>query len=146
MNADLGPFQVGALPSLTAGIGTVRDYVQAGAILRFGQGLDQDFGAARIRPGLSGDDVFTRAPGVAWYVFVGADGQVVGRDAFLDGDLFSHSRHVQHNTLLGEMEAGGAVIWHGVRLTYTQTWQTQSFKGQKQGLFNFGSLAASFRF
>jgi hypothetical protein len=53
---------------------------------------------------------------------------------------------VQHNWLLGEMEAGVAIIWHGTRLSYTQTWQTASFKGQRGGLFNFGSLTASVRF
>ncbi len=47
---------------------------------------------------------------------------------------------------MGELEAGAAVIYQGVRITYSQTWQTQEFRTQKGGLFNFGSLAASVRF
>ena len=47
---------------------------------------------------------------------------------------------------MGEFEAGVGIIWHGVRITYTQTWQTEEFNGQKGGLFNFGSLALSTRF
>ncbi len=47
---------------------------------------------------------------------------------------------------VGELELGAAVIYRGVRLTYSQTWQTQEFRTQKGGLFNFGSLAASVRF
>ena len=141
-----GGLETDVLPSLTVGVGTVRDYLQTGIILRLGQGLDRDFGVARIRPGLTGGDAFVAAPGVAWYVFAGLNGQVVARDAFLDGLLWQNSAHVRRNWLLGAMEAGVAVIWHGVRLTYTQTWQTQSFRGQRGGLFNFGSLAMSVRF
>ena len=71
----VGAFEVDTLPSLTAGVGTVRDYVQAGAIIRFGQGLGSDFGAPRIRPGLSGGDAYVPTLPFAWYVFAGADGQ-----------------------------------------------------------------------
>ncbi len=134
------------LPSLTVGAGTVRDYVQGAVILRLGQGLGRDFGATRLYPGISGGDAFDPGEGVAWYVFGGFSGQVVGRDAFLDGALWQNSPHVGRNALLGSMEAGLAVIWRGVRLSYTQTWQTQSFRGQKSGLFNFGSLAATVHF
>lgn len=136
-----------ALPSLTAGVGTVRDYVQAGVSLRLGQGLDSDFGAPRIRPGLSGSDAYTPTRPLAWYVFAGADGQGVARDVFLDGSTFrARSPSVDKRAFVGEFQAGLAVMFHGVRVTYTQTWQTESFKGQRSGLFSFGSLALSARF
>jgi len=133
-----------ALPSLTASLGTVRDDLQSGFVLRLGEGLDSDFGVSRMAPGMNGGDAFSAKTSLPWYVFAGVSGQVVARDAFLDGDIWQHSASVQHNWLLGEMEAGAAVIWHGTRISYTQTWQTASFKGQKRGLFNFGSLTASF--
>ncbi len=136
-----------ALPTLTAGVGTVRDYVQAGVSFRLGQGLSSDFGAPRIRPGLSGSDAYTPNRPFAWYVFAGADGQGIARDLFLDGSTFrNRSPSVDKRPYLGEFQAGLAAMFHGVRLTYTQTWQTESFKGQKSGLFNFGSLALSARF
>lgn len=136
-----------ALPALTAGVGTVRDYVQAGVSFRLGQGLQSDFGAPRIRPGLSGSDAYTPNRPFAWYVFAGADGQGIARDVFLDGNTFrSHGRSVDKRPYLGELQLGLAAMFYGVRLTYTQTWQTESFKGQKSGLFNFGSLALSARF
>ena len=144
--ARAGGFEVDLLPSLTAGVGTVRDYAQSGVVLRFGQGLESDFGVGRIRPGNTGGDVFAAQSSLPWYVFVGLNGQVIARDAFLDGALWQRSAHVQRNWLLGEMEAGVAIIWNGVRLSYAQTWQTASFRGQRGGLFNFGSLAASVRF
>lgn len=144
--ARAGGIEADALPSLTAGAGTVRDYVQAAVLLRVGQGLGRDFGVARLSPGISGGDAFDPSPGLAWYVFAGFGGQAVARDALLDGALWHRSAHVGRNVLLGSVETGLAVIWHGVRFSYTQTWQTQSFRGQKSGLFNFGSLAATVHF
>ena len=140
-------FEIDALPALTVGVGTVRDYVQAGASVRFGQGLGSDFGAPRIRPGLSGNDPYTPTRPFAWYVFAGADGQAVARDVFLDGSTFrDNSPHVSKKVLLGEFQAGVALMFYGVRVSYTHVWQTPSFTAQKAGLFNFGSLAASVRF
>jgi len=142
-----GAVDVDALPAVTAGVGSVRDYIQAGASIRVGQGLDSDFGAPRIRPGLSGNDPYTPTRPFAWYAFVGMDGQAVARDEFLDGSAFrSNSPHVSKKVLLGEFQGGLAMMFRGVRLAYTQTWQTTSFTGQKSGLFSFGSLAASVRF
>ena len=136
-----------ALPALTAGVGTVRDYVQAGVRFRLGQGLGSDFGTPRIRPGASGSDAYNPTRPFAWYVFAGADGQGIARDVFLDGSTFrSHSPSVSKVPYLGELELGLAAMFYGVRLTYTQTWQTPSFTRQKSGLFNFGSLALSARF
>ena len=141
-----GAVEVDALPELTAGAGTVRDYVQAGLTFRVGQGLASDFGAPRIRPGLSGNDPYTPVLPFVWYAFAGADGQAIARDIFLDGSTFQDSPHVSKKWLLGEFQAGLAVMAYGVRITYTQVWQTPSFTAQKAGLFNFGSLAASVRF
>ncbi len=143
---SLGGLETDLLPSVTVGIGTVRDYVQTGVLLRLGSGLDSDFGPGRIRPGLTGGDAYQETKPLAWYMFGGVDGQAIARDALLDGNLFSQSRYVPKKYLVGEIEAGFGVIWHGVRVTYTQTWQTEEFRGQKGGLFNFGSLAASARF
>ena len=143
---SIGAFETDALPAIAAGIGTVRDYVEATMMLRVGQGLDADFGPSRIRPGISGGDAFADRDHLAWYAFVAVDGQAIARDAFLDGDLWRKSAHVQSEPLLGEFEMGLAMIWRGVRLTYVQTWQTQQFRHQTAGLFNFGSLALSMRF
>ena len=79
-------------------------------------------------------------------MFSGVSGQAIGRDAFLDGALFSRSPHVRRNVLLGEFQVGLAVIWQGVRLTYTQTWQSEQYQHQRPGLFNFGSLSVSATF
>ena len=144
--ADFGGLSVDVLPSFTAGFGLLRNYIQAGAVFRFGQGLDSDYGVSRIRPGITGTDAYTPTRTFAWYVFAGADGQVVGTDVTLDGNNFRSSRHRAPKWDVGELEAGAAIIYQGVRITYSQTFQTQEFRTQKAGLFNFGSLAASVRF
>jgi hypothetical protein len=145
--ATIGPLETDALPSAAAGIGDVRDYVQLGGTLRIGQGLASDFGTPRIEPGLNGTDAYTNVRPVAWYAFAGVDGQAVGYDVTLDGSTFrNHSPSVPKIWDVGEMEAGAAILAFGLRVTYTQTWQTQEFRGAKAGLFNFGSLAVSAKF
>jgi hypothetical protein len=145
--ADFDVAQVDVLPSVTGALGDVRDYVQAGGVVRVGQGLNSDFGTARIAPGLNGSDAFTQTAPLVWYAFAGADGQAVGYDVTLDGSTFRRNTPSVHRTWdVGEFEGGLAVILYGVRVTYTQTWQTQAFRGARSGLFNFGSLAASVKF
>lgn len=145
--ASLGPIETDVLPEATASLGDIRDYLQLGGTLRLGQGLGSDFGTARIEPGLSGTDAWTNTTPVAWYVFGGVDGQAVGYDVTLDGSTFrSNTPSVHRIWDVGEMEAGAAIMLYGLRLTYTQTWQTQEFHGAKAGLFNFGSIALSAKF
>ena len=135
-----------ALPTAQLGFGLLRNYLLGGVVFRMGQGLDSDYGVSRIQPGLSGTDAYTPTRPFVWYVFAGADGQAVGTDVTLDGINFRSSRHVATKWVVGELEAGAALILYGVRVTYSQTWQTQEFRTAKAGLFNFGSLTASVRF
>ena len=145
--ADLGGVQIDLLPSGALAAGDVRDYVQLGGLARIGQGLNSDFGPARIEPGLNGTDAYAPTSPLVWYAFAGVDGQAVGYDVTLDGSSFrNRSPSVSRTWDVGEFEAGLAVIVYGARVSYTQTWQTQEFKGAKAGLFNFGSLALSVGF
>ncbi len=137
---------VDILPSAIIGVGSLRDYVQVGFQARIGQGLQSDFGTSRISPGLSGSDGYTPNREFVWYFFAGADGQAIGWDATLDGNPFRSGPHVSRQPFVGEAEAGVAVIYRGVRLTYTHIVQTQSFHNQRGGLTQFGSFALSMRF
>ena len=135
-----------ALPSLTVGIGDLRDYIQTGVTFRFGQGLDSDFGVPRLRPGLSGGDAFTPTRPFAWYVFAGADGQAVAYDLLLQSTPFRGGPHVSTVWDVAEMQGGFAVMAYGMRLTFAYVAQTQEFHGQTGGLHQFGSASMSFRF
>ncbi len=104
-------------------------------------------GPARIVPGLNGTDAYTATAPLVWYGFAGVDGQAVAYDVTLDGSTFRDRTPSVHRIWdVGEFEAGLAVILYGVRVSYTQTWQTQEFRGARSGLFNFGSLAMSVTF
>ena len=142
----VGNMEVDALPELDAGLGDVRIYGETGAVFRLGQGLDSDFGVARVRPGMSGGDAFKPTRPIPWYVFAGADGQAVAYDITLNGSPFESSRSVTLKPLVGELEVGFAVMAYGTRFTYTQVFQTQEFQHQKGGLHQFGSFALSVRF
>jgi len=139
-------FETDVLPSLTAGLGDVRDYVQTGVSFRFGQGLNSDFGAPRVRPGLSGSDPFVPTRPFAWYVFAGADGQAVGYDLLLQSSPFRGGPHVSTIWDVAEIEGGFAVMAYGMRLTFAYVAQTHEFNGQTSGLHQFGSASLSIRF
>lgn len=143
---ELAGLETDVLPSLTVGIGDVRDYAQTGAVFRIGQGLGSDFGVPRLRPGLSGGDVFVPTRAFAWYIFAGADAQAVGYDLLLQSSPFRGGPHVTTTWDVGELEGGVALIYHGVRLTLTYVAQTPEYHGQSGGLHQFGSAALSVRF
>lgn len=137
---------IDVLPAVTAGFGTLRDYARVSVPIRIGQGLQSDFGTTRIRPGLSGADAYTPVRDFVWYFFAAVDAQAIAFDATLDGHPFRSGPHVSRLPFVGEIEAGFAVIYRGVRLTCTHVAQTPEFRGRRGGLFQFGSFAASVRF
>lgn len=142
----IGVLETDALPNLTAAVGNLWVYGLAGAVFRIGQGLDSDYGVARLRPGMSGGDGFTPVRNFNWYFFAGVDGQAFGYNAVLQGEPFQSGPSVEMNTLVGEGEIGFAVILKGVRISYTQVFQTTTFQGEHGGLHQFGSLLAQVRF
>lgn len=142
----LGALETDSLPALTAGIGNLRDYIAPGVTFRIGQGLDADYGASRMRPGLTGTDVYHNSRPFAWYLFAGFDGQAVLHDLTVEGNTWRTSRGAKLNIWQAEVQAGLGIIYHGVRITYTHVIQTQEYEHQKGGLHQFGSLAASVRF
>ena len=139
-------FDAEVIPSIVAAAGNAEIYAGGGVTLRLGQGLETDWGPTRIRPALAGSSFFQPRQDFGWYVFVGLDGRVVGRDLFLDGNTFrSHGPSVDRRPLVGEARVGAAVFWRGARLAYTQVIRSEEFRAQR-GAQTFGSISASFRF
>ena len=139
-----GAVGVDALPNVGAMLGTVRVSASAGARVRIGQGLERDFGVPRIRPAIA-DAPAPVGEGFGWYLFGGLGGSVVGRDLFLDGNTWRDSRSVDRRPFVGDLEAGAAVFWNNVRLSYTQVWRSKEFVGQRKE-FTFGALSLSVAF
>jgi len=133
------------LPAVSVGVGNVMDYGEAGAVFRIGDNLDADFGPNRLPPSLEGSTVF--APHVTgWYVFLGGDGQAVAHNLFLQGNTFSSSPHVNIYPLVGEFEAGVAIMVWGMRISYEQVFQSKTWHGQDGSIFSYGALQVSARF
>ena len=134
------PFADGALnaqilPQITAQAGNTEIYVQAGAILRIGQGLDSDFGPSLIQPGISGMDAYTPTRPLVWYVFGGAVGRLVAHDIFIQGNDFQSSRGVA-------LDPDAGAIWrsaarsslHGLRVTATEVLETPRIPWLRAGV------------
>ena len=142
--ARAGFAAVDVLPAAGAQLGTVRVAASAGARVRFGQGLERDFGTPRIRPTIA-DAPAPVGEGFGWYVFGGVGGYAVGHDITLDGNVFRGSRSVDRRPFVADFEVGAAVFWQNIRLSYTQVWRTKEFDDQSR-LFSFGSVSLAFSF
>lgn len=142
----MGPYGFGLdfLPSASVMLGNVRTAVFGGGRVRIGQGLDRDFGPARIRPAV-GDGGPPVGDGFGWYVFAGGGASAVARDIFIDGNTFTASRRLTREPLVADLEAGFAFIYNGYRFAYTQVWRTREFVGQERP-FTYGSVGMNFAF
>lgn len=136
---------VDMIPFLHATLGNVLTYGGGGAMFRLGQGLSSDFGPPRIRPGLPGSEAFRPDGSFAWYLFAGAEVQAVAHNIFLDGNTFRDSHSVDREVLVGDLQAGLALIYDDWRITYTHILRTPEFEEQDE-VDQFGALTVSLRF
>ncbi|NSL91840.1 lipid A deacylase LpxR family protein [Acetobacter syzygii] len=146
--AEVAGIEFDTLPSAAAAIGDYQIYGRIGDIFRIGQGLNSDFGTPTIQAsGTDGTDAYKATRAFAWYLFAGVEGEAVGYDASLQGNTMrSNSLHVNKKWDVGEIHAGLALMFYGLRVSYSQVWQTQQFTTAKDGLFNYGSLMVSAKF
>ncbi len=128
-------------------LGNVATYLNAGAELRIGWNLPNDFGTSTLRPG--GDN---SAPGryklgttTSVHTFFSADARLVARDIFLDGNTFSSSHSVDKEYLVGDLAAGIAVLSGRWKIAYAQIFRTKEFKGQPSS-HSYGSLSITYNF
>ena len=88
---------------------------------------------------MTGGDAYTPVRPFDWYLFGGFDGQLVADDITLDGNTFESGPSVPRNWLVGELELGAAVMFNNWRVSYTQVFETHTFRGEQGGLHQFGS-------
>ncbi|MFZ5782397.1 MAG: lipid A deacylase LpxR family protein [Pseudomonadota bacterium] len=136
--------EVDFIPRIGAALGNVAIYGDVGGTARIGKNLRDDFGPPRPRPALPGSEAFIGDGSFGWYLFAGIDGQAVGRNIFLDGNTDGYSLRVSHRPFVAEAQAGLAITWGGVRVTYTQVIRTPDFYEQNRWT-QFGSINVTFR-
>ena len=132
------------IPSVGLALGNAATYASAGGTLRIGKNLRKDFGPPRPRPALPGSDGFI-GEGFGWYLFVGAGGEAVARNIFLDGNSDGNSLSVWHRPFVGEVQAGLAILFRGVRISYTQVLRSPEFF-ERDRWNQFGSFNIAFRY
>ena len=128
--------------------GNVDTSFRAGTTLRFGWNLPDDFGAQPI------DSLFTTEGGSSpsrvarrwgFYAFSGVEGRAVLYNAFLDGNAFRDSPHVDKEPFVGEWQGGLALALDRVEIVYTHFFLTREFKEQPEGQV-YGSLCVKVNF
>jgi hypothetical protein len=132
-------------PHLGGAVGNVYDYVNGGAMVRFGLDLPKDFGPPRIDPSLPGSSFPDLDTPFSAYVFAGVDGRAIGRNLFLDGNSFVASRHVAKNPLVGDFEFGWVVVYQRLQVAFTHVFRTKEYHTQP-GVDQFGSVTVSYTF
>jgi hypothetical protein len=132
--AALGPFEADLIPEANLALGNVFDYGALGGEARLGRRLAADWGPPRVQPALSGTDYVNGdrlgSAGYAWYFFAGLEGRLVGRNIFLDGNSFERSASVDKEPLVGDFNAGAALVIPYGRLAVSWTHRTAEFRGQ----------------
>jgi len=143
-------FGADLIPHLGLSLGNVQTHANVGGTVRFGVNLPSDFGVELVRGSSMGagpmDSFDPRvASDRSWsvFLFAGADGRVVGRDIFLDGNTFRDSPSVDKETLVGDLSLGFGIIAGRWQLTFTQVRRTKEFKSQPKPFNDFGSVTLS---
>lgn len=137
--------EVDFIPRAAVAVGNVATYGSVGGTARIGKNLRDDFGPTRARPALPGSDAFIGDGSFGWYLFAGVDGQAVARNIFVDGNTDGFSQSVSRRPFVGEAQAGLAILWRGMRLSYTQILRTPEFF-ERDRITQFGSINLTFRY
>lgn len=137
--------EVDFIPRAGASLGNVSTYAGVGGTARIGKNLRDDFGPTRARPALPGSEAFIGDGSFGWYLFAGFDGSAVARNIFLDGNTDGNSLRVSRRPFVGELQAGLAILYRGMRLSYTQVLRTPEFF-ERDRITQFGSLNLTFRY
>ena len=141
------------LPHAGAALGNVQIYANLGGEFRFGINLPDDFGTSGIDAAsttstpVEGRQQAARTDAVdlGLYLFARADGRVVARNIFLDGNTFGNSHSVDRKWLVGDLAVGASVNYKNTKLTYSLVYRTKEFDTQEEGQL-FGSISVNYAF
>ncbi len=148
---DSRGWSVDFIPHLGGRLGNIAIYANAGAELRFGWSVPEDFGTCPIRPGCNSSSAFGDNAGLSSsgrtrfgiYLFVAGDGRAVLRNIFLDGNTFQDSHSVDKEPLVADLMGGIAMHYGRYRLTYALVRRTKEFE-ERDDSHTFGSVSFSF--
>jgi hypothetical protein len=141
-------FAVEALPLGNVMLGNVLTQADAGAQVRLGYNIPDDFGMTLMRgmvhlppPRPSA----ATAPPWSVYVYGGASANLVARNITLDGNTWRESRHVDKEWFVPAAEVGMAVSVRRITAAFAYVFWGREFVGQRD-YSEFGALTVSYRF
>src|SRR5207248_3080448 len=122
------------IPFLDASAGNVLTYFGAGATVRFGYNVPNEFGVSREEP-------------LRWgaYLFSRAEGRWMLRNISLDGNTFEESHHVDKRALVGDIRIGLTVVLKMFELTAAHTFVSEEFRGE-HGTDSYGTAMITIKF
>ncbi len=133
------------IPRAGGSIGNILTHANAGAALRWGWNLPEDFGPANLIQGGAPflDTNRDTLELVSAFLFASAEGRYVAHNIFLDGNTFRDSHSVDKRNWVGDLTMGATLMIGPVNLTYSNTHRSREFEGQ-QGTSRFGAITISF--
>ena len=142
---SIGGTELEVSPHTTVALGNVYTYVAGGVMFRWGRGLKLDMGPPNIRPGFVGSTYFVPRFQPNWYLFMGFETRLMGRNIFLDGNTFADSPRVTKELLVGDAQLGFAIHKNKMRFAFSNVIRTREFLTQTAPT-QFGSLSFSYYF
>lgn len=133
-------FDLSVLGGVT--LGNAHTHLSTGTFFRVGRNMPYDYGPPRITPAVSGSGYFRPNGHQSWYFYAGAEGRLVARDLFIQGNTFGGRDGVDPRRLVGELYAGFVYTRDRFRVAYTQVRRSREFEGQLKGQ-NYGALSFS---
>jgi lipid A 3-O-deacylase len=139
------------IPHLGGRLGNVAIYANAGAELRLGWYVPENYGSCSIRPGC---DVRSALPGFSGnfrgqaygiHLFGGVDQRFVLRNIFLDGNTFSDSHSVDKKMWVTDWFAGIAAEYKRFMISYSFVLRSKEFDSQ-DGTHSYAALGLSYTY
>lgn len=132
------------IPHVGGSLGNVATFANLGAMVRVGYNLPDDWGVQTIDSlGVQTGSRSDKAFGV--YGFATLDGRAVAHNAFLDGNTFQGSHHIDKCIFVGELRTGLVLAFRRADISATYAMRTREYRGQP-GNESFGSIAFNFKF
>lgn len=136
-------------PQIVASLGNMSTRMGAGAHFRFGYNIPTNFGSHNLQPGcechVPVEEKAIKLPAFGFHIFTTFEGFAVARNIFLDGNSFQDSHNVDKFPLMGITTLGFGIQISKFQLTYSNSFQTKTFKGQPDG-HRFGGFTLLYSF
>ncbi|RJR22214.1 MAG: lipid A deacylase LpxR family protein [Nitrospiraceae bacterium] len=145
-------FGYDVIPHLGGRVGNINIYANAGAEIRFGWGLSDNYGTCPIRAGCETDSAsdytetgFPVDDLSGFHFFLAADGRFVLWDITLDGNAFRDSHSVEKENIVADIMAGIAMEYSRIKVSYSYIYRTKQFTAQDRNQI-FGAVRVSYSY